>query len=242
MSVAGRLDTLTGEIVATGDLCPADRAQMFELMHRYYENVNEVAFGRDLGEKDWVIVARCAATGGVRGFSTQKLIEASAGRRILFSGDTIVEQAYWGRNPIAEHWGRLAIRLHLQAPERELLWYLISKGYKTYRLLPTYFAEFHPRFDTPTPRWALDLLAELGHARYPGRYDADGGIVRARPCDERLRPLVAPVEGRHRNDPHVRFFERRNPGHAAGDELCCLAPMRPDNLTAAALDLLSGGV
>lgn len=241
MSVTAAVDALTGEIVATARLSSVDRARMLELMDRYYENVTAEGFGRDLADKDWVILARSAASGEVQGFSTQKLIEVSAGRRVLFSGDTIVEQAYWGRNPIAEQWGRLALRLHLEAPDRELLWYLISKGYKTYRLLPTYFAEFHPRFDAPTPRWARDLLAELGHGRYPGRYDPERGIVRAAPGGERLRPQVAPLTADHRNEPHLRFFDRRNPGHAGGDELCCLAPMRLDNLTARALDLLGGG-
>lgn len=241
MSVTDTLDALHGEVVTPDRLGPADRARMFDLMDRLYENVTSEAFGQDLAEKDWVIVARCPTSGEVRGFSSQKLIETSSGHRVLFSGDTVVEPAHWGRNPLAEQWGRLALRLHREAPQRELFWYLISKGYKTYRLLPTYFADFHPRFDAPTPPWALDLLHELGRARYPDRYDPAAAIVRARPGGERLRPSVAPLTASHRADPHLRFFERRNPGHAAGDELCCLAPMRIENLTHLALDLVGGG-
>jgi hypothetical protein len=32
----------------------------------------------------------------------------------------------------------------------------------------------------------------------------------------------------------VRFFIERNPGHARGDELCCLAPLTRENFTRAA--------
>jgi len=32
----------------------------------------------------------------------------------------------------------------------------------------------------------------------------------------------------------VRFFVERNPGHACGDELCCLAPLTRANFTPAA--------
>jgi hypothetical protein len=35
-------------------------------------------------------------------------------------------------------------------------------------------------------------------------------------------------------DPHVCFFLARNPGHASGDELCCLAPLTRANFTPAA--------
>jgi hypothetical protein len=35
-------------------------------------------------------------------------------------------------------------------------------------------------------------------------------------------------------DPFVRFFVERNPGHARGDALCCLAPLTRANFTPAA--------
>ena len=35
-------------------------------------------------------------------------------------------------------------------------------------------------------------------------------------------------------DPHVRYFAELNPGHARGDELCCIAPLTRENFTLAA--------
>ena len=47
-------------------------------------------------------------------------------------------------------------------------------------------------------------------------------------------PEVADVTPERLRDPHVAFFVRRNPGHARGDELCCLAPLTRANFTPAA--------
>ncbi len=59
-------------------------------------------------------------------------------------------------------------------------------------------------------------------------------MVRAGPGKDRLRPDVAEVTPERLRDPHVSFFVRRNPGHARGDELCCLAPLTRANFTPAA--------
>ena len=59
-------------------------------------------------------------------------------------------------------------------------------------------------------------------------------MVRAGPGKDRLRPGVADPPGGRLRDPHVRFFLERNPGHAAGDELCCIAPLTRSAFTEAA--------
>jgi hypothetical protein len=49
------------------------------------------------------------------------------------------------------------------------------------------------------------------------------------PCSfptRRVRSGVAPIDPETARRPHVAFFIERNPGHAAGDELVCLAEFR----------------
>ncbi|MCY2964881.1 MAG: hypothetical protein NT069_14790, partial [Planctomycetota bacterium] len=53
-----------------------------------------------------------------------------------------------------------------------------------------------------------------------------------------LRPGVGDVTPERLLDPHVRFFEERNPGHVAGDELCCIARLRRDNFSSIAQKLI----
>jgi hypothetical protein len=42
-------------------------------------------------------------------------------------------------------------------------------------------------------------------------------------------------------DPLVEFFIKMNPGHSQGDELACLVPISPSNLTRAGLRMLTAG-
>lgn len=232
---------LTGRLVRMSDVTSEQRDAMFALMERYYENVKRVNFEADLDEKHWIIQVHDAQTGKLCGFSTQMLLDVEVeGRPVkaLFSGDTIVARDYWGDSTLAQVGGRLALSLLEAFPEAELYWFLISKGYKTYRFLPVFFHEFYPRPETPTPAWAWAIVDALGRSKYPTSYDPATGIVRASPSADRLRAGVADITRERLRDPAVRFFVERNPGYARGDELCCLAALTRANFTPAAYRVL----
>jgi hypothetical protein len=232
---------LIGRLVHAVDLTPQDRDAMFDLMDRHYAQVSRETFEVDLDEKQWVIQVLDPHTETVCGFSTQMLLEVDvAGRAVkaLFSGDTIVDREHWGDNALAHVWGRLALSLINDFGEGDLYWFLISKGYKTYRFLPVFFRDFYPRYDSPTPTWAREVIDVLGRARYPAAYDPAAGVIRAWPEKDRLREGVANVTPERLRDPHVRFFVEQNPGHPQGEELCCLAPLARDNFTSAARRVL----
>jgi hypothetical protein len=223
---------LQGTLVAVSGLCEADKTRMFDLMSRHFEGLQPAAFLRDLDEKEWAIVLIDGASGRIVGFSTQVLMNTSLqGERIraLFSGDTIIDKQHWGDTELIRVWGRMALDLIDRYGGEPLYWFLISMGYKTYRFLPVFFSEFYPRFDRATPRREQQVLDALATERYPAEYDVAHGVVR--PCGKvRLRPGVADVDERRRKDPHVRFFLERNPDHAQGVELACVAPLTRENL------------
>jgi hypothetical protein len=81
-----------------------------------------------------------------------------------------------------------------------------------------------------TPVFESDLLQSVAIRRFGTRYDPAAGILRAKPGDQRLREGIAELDDKRLRDPHVAFFRERNPGHAQGDELVCLARFHPDNL------------
>jgi len=228
---------LTGRIVPVEELTLARRDEMFALMDRYYANVRRAEFDSDLAEKDWVIEVSLTASGTLCGFSTQMVLRLDVGGRNvrgLFSGDTIIDPSFWNNNPLAGLWGRLALGLIDQSPDDELCWLLICKGYKTYRFLPTFFREFYPRHDRPTPAWARARLRAFGMAKYASQFDAISGIINAAAHGARLRTGVAEITPQRMLNPDVRYFCEQNPRHASGDELCCLAPLSRANFTAAA--------
>lgn len=229
-----RSPKLKGQVTLVAELDAADQEQMYQLMTRHFDNVDRDAFHQDLSEKQWVIRLIDEQSGVLSGFSTQMLfpIEVS-GKEMLavYSGDTIVDRENWGTMALGLAAVRLAFSLMDEHPDQELYWFLISKGYKTYRFLPVYFHEFFPRYDRETPNWAKQIIDTCGQRKFPRTYDAETGLVVAPSDGCRLREGVATVTDQRLSDPHVKFFLDRNPGHASGNELCCIAPLKRDNFS-----------
>jgi hypothetical protein len=229
------------EIREVADVSPCRRDEMYALMRLCYCGVRRESFDADLAEKQWVIEMADVATGDLVGFSTQMLLPLEvAGKNVvtLFSGDTVVAPAARNSPALALAWGQLAFRLLSLYPRQSLYWFLITKGYRTYRFLPVYFCDFYPRYDVVTPVWETTLMDALGQHKFGAAYDRVAQIVRATPASYRLRNGGDELTPERLADPHVRFFAARNPGHAVGDELCCLAPLREDNFSPAARRLI----
>jgi hypothetical protein len=198
---------------------------MWTVFRAYYADVRRADFDRDLDEKDHVILLRDSGDASLQGFSTLKVYDQLVqGRRVraIFSGDTIVDAAYWGQSAL--HWTflRFLVQQKLRSPATPLYWFLISKGYKTYLLLARNFPEHWPRHDRATPELAQALLDALSIGRYGDAYDRTRGVLSFPEPHGRLRTYVAPLTEAELAHPDVRFFAERNPGHVEGDELCCL--------------------
>jgi hypothetical protein len=222
---------LESQTLPVSGLRPDCIAQMERLMRAHYEGVSESLFRADLAAKQWVILL--LDNGGICGFSTQVLFDCPlAGRdaKILFSGDTIIDKKHWGSLALPLAWGRLMLSLCAAHPASELFWLLTSKGYKTYRFLPVFFHEFYPCFARETPPFEKALLESAARRRFGGRFDPAACILRAEPGAQRLREGIAEIDAARLRDPHVAFFQEKNPGHARGDELVCLARFHAGNL------------
>jgi hypothetical protein len=228
---------MTGEVVDVNLLTLDQRREMFALMDRHFESVQRDTFDTDLAEKDRVILLSDPVTGALRGFSTQTLFQTCVDGRtvhVLFSGDTVMDHEHWGDSALARVWGRFALELMDDLAGQKAYWFLISKGYKTYRFLPLFFHEFYPRPEVTTPESARRVIDALASGRFGTAYDRAAGVVRAGPHKDRLRAGIADITVGRLRDPHVRYFVEQNSGHARGDELCCIAPLRRDNFTPAA--------
>lgn len=224
--------SITSRIAEIGGLPAGTLDDMFALMRAHYRNVGRAAFERDLAAKDRAILL--FDDGRLCGFSTQVLFAhdfRGEAVRVVFSGDTIVDQAHWKSLALPVAWGRMMLGLLREAPDTPLYWLLTSKGFRTYRFLPVFFREFVPRSDRDAPARERELLRHLAAARFGPRFDPGTGILAARPEDQHLRADLAVIPESRRSDPHVAFFERANPGHARGDELVCLCRFEEANLT-----------
>lgn len=211
--------------------------RMFVLLAEHFEGTERATFDRDLAEKQWVVLLH-DPDGTLVGFSTLMTLETHVEDRPIrafFSGDTIVHRHYWGDPALAVVWGNFVLDQAARHPESKTYWFLISKGFRTYRFLPLYFKQFYPRHDTPTPPLLQAILDHLATLKFPGQYDPKSGLIRLEGPQDRLREELAEIPAGRLNDPHVAFFLERNPRYTEGDELACLAEIHPDNLTAAAV-------
>ena len=196
----------------------ADVAAMERLYRAYYEGAPDACFRRDLAAKDLVILLR--EEGAVRGFSTLKLLRA-ADTDVLFSGDTVVDTACRNQSGLAGAFGHVMTYLAAEG-HADPYWFLICKGARTYRFLPTFFNRF-----TPGATEEPELAARLGRIAgelFPSVYDPRTGVLRFGADKDRLRSDVL------RGDAESVRFRALNPSWSRGDELCCLASLRLDNL------------
>lgn len=208
---------------------------MYALHDRYYAGCDARTFREDLAGKCHVIVL--SEQGALRGFSTVALqsIETDAGTETaIFSGDTIIDHRYWGEQALARMFCRYAGTVKAAQPGSRLYWFLISKGYRTYRYLHAFARDFFPRSGHPTPPPMRQRMDALAQARFGPAYLSDLGIVRFRPVRGFLREPWSGVREGLRTRPEVEFFLRRNAGYLEGDELVCIAELSPENLRSVA--------
>lgn len=229
-----RAADLRARVVPLAAVSEQLRQQMFALFEKYYQNVSQEEFRRDLASKNAVILVFDKRSATLRGFSTIRDLELRDAEKgtpfyVLFSGDTVVEKEYWGQTALNRAFVRYLWSQKLRRPGRACYWFLITKGYKTYLLMANNFPRCYPHPAHPTPPREQARLMQVARLLYPDSYREDSGlIVHAGPADAHcaLRMHVAPIdEALLRGNPKVAFFVEKNPDWQSGSELACLAEM-----------------
>ena len=223
-------------------LAAVERAAMYELYARHYDAADRLRFETDLDDKRYAVLLHDEA-GALQGFSTLVEYEREfdgCNIGVLFSGDTVIDAEHWGQQALAFAWLRLAGVRKMQAPQRPLYWFLISKGPRTYRFLTAFAHQFWPARDQATPADAQALMDKLAHERFGIAYDRNTGLIRFTESHGHLRSPYAFVSDAHRRRPDVDYFLARNPGYVSGDELVCLCELTADNLRPLARRIFCG--
>jgi hypothetical protein len=228
---------LHGVIKEVKALTGLERQHMFCLLSSYFSNVSLERFYYDLAEKSSVILLH-DYEGSIQGFSTLMQLEHIVdGVSVVafFSGDTIIDKAFWGSAELSKLWSRYtfakADEIRSVQPDTKVYWLLISSGYKTYRFLPAFYREFYPTYQTATSRFIKRVLDTLAFSKFADDYNPCTGIVRFKEANPLKDGIADPQE--RLGNPHVRFFLEANPGYTNGDELVCITELANDNLTSA---------
>jgi len=225
------MNKLTTRTRLRKDLSEKDVRAMYDLYESYYEATSLELFRLDLGAKSHVIELHC--DGDLRGFSTLSVLDmelAGERNRALFSGDTIIDHAFWGEQALVRAFCYFAGQVKLAAPTQPLYWLLISKGHRTYRYLSAFAHRYypHPAKVTPAPLQArMEFLARMKFGEY---FDAARGVICFPQSRGHLKAQWAQVREQLHEHPAVRFFLARNPRYHEGQELVCLTELAADNL------------
>ena len=214
---------MTGNILPAAQCTQAQLCAMYALMAQHYEGTQETVFRQDFADKDYVLLLH-DESGSIVGFTTQKLLHFPVdGREIhgVFSGDTIIRQDLWGDPELFRVWAQFWFPYAEQF--EEFYWFLICKGYKTYRILPLFWEEFYPSRKAPVPPRMQAIMDAYAALLYPDAYNPATGVVEYRHAKDRLRPGVADITPARLRNPDIAYFLQRNPGHTQGHDLVCLA-------------------
>ncbi|MCT7953639.1 hypothetical protein [Laspinema palackyanum] len=226
------MSKLVAEIIRQYHIDAKLRKTMYELYEIYYESTSFETFNDDLNHKNYVI-ALWDADKNLQGFSTVAIWDfefETQAKRAVFSGDTIVHRDYWGEQTLPLAWCRLAGQIKAQAPTEPLYWFLIVKGYRTYRYLPLFAHQFYPTYRYPTPPEMQRLMDYLAEEKFGSDYDPKTGLIRFPVSRGHLRGSWADIKEGYEDKPDVRYFLERNPDYGKGEELVCLMELREDNM------------
>ncbi len=229
---------LNGKILPVSEYSQADVSAMYRLMAEFYENTDEQVFLRDFYDKDYCL-ALYHDTAGLVGFTTQKVMELEVDGKTLhgiFSGDTIIHKDYWGDIELFSVWANFWFSYAEKYDE--FYWFLICKGYKTYRIMPLFWTEFYPRFDRPTPEHIQRIIDAYAQELYPDEYDKTDGVIKYNHTKDKLRTGVADVSEREMKNRDIAFFCKKNPGYVNGNDLACIARIDKSYLKTRAVRLL----
>lgn len=229
---------IKSKVKLISNITEAEKKEMFQLMKEFYDNVDEQIFIIDLLDKDYCIILYNEEN-IVKGFSTQKEIFVEVdGKQIkgIFSGDTIIHKDYWGRMDLYKEFARKFVK----NGSEEYYWFLISKGYKTYKMLPLFFKEFYPNYKVETPLNEKKIMDAFGLSMYPRDYNKETGVNEYKSIKDKLKEGVADITEKQLKDKDIRFFIEKNPGYIYGNDLVCLAKLNQENLRKTAERLFRG--
>lgn len=205
-----------------------DLEEMHAIFKKYYKNTEFKTFKNDLDKKNGAFILRKKTTGEIVGFSTlleMKMIINGKKVRGVFSGDTIVEEEYWGNNPLNGAFVKFYLKKLISNPFKPIYWFLISKGYKTYLLLTNNFINYYPCYNKEDKHLEDIVRGYCGYL-FPEYFNEKKKILDFGKGSQFLKGGVAEITAEMcEKYPKIAFFNERNPTWDRGTELPCVGEM-----------------
>ena len=214
---------LKGKVKKINEFTEEEISSMYRLMSQFYDDTKEEVFRKDFLDKDYCLVLYSEENILV-GFTTQKILQVDVNGKIvhgIFSGDTIIHKDYWGDMELFKVWADFWFSY--AEDYEEFYWFLICKGYKTYRMLPLFWTEFYPDYRRETPEFEKSIIDAYGKTLYPNDYNENTGVMEYQAKKDKLKLGVADIGAKELKNKDVQFFCEKNPDYINGNDLACLA-------------------
>lgn len=220
-----------------------ERQQFYSLLCQCFLGVSWRDFLQDFSEKESVIILRKEhSEGEIVGFSTLVVLTLALSDeeiKAVFSGDTVVLPEYRSSTGLGVQLGTYFLQAYEAYPQHKVYYILMSKGWRTYKILPFFFREFSPSYTHSTPESDEVVMHAFGRAKYARYYRPERNIIHFDGEATRLKPESIDALP-NKLDAHTRFYLQANPGYLCGDELVCVARITPANLATPLRRLLAG--
>lgn len=228
---------LQSDLLPIKDLSDKLKKELFDLYYKYFENVSPEIFFEHISHKDDIILLKDSEENIIRGFSTlKKMVFPFKDKKlpIVFTGDTIIHHKFWGYQELVRRYNIYCGEFASKFPEKGVFWFLITKGYKTYRYLPVFTKKYYPSYKEETPKYKKELIDAIANHLYPKQYDPDTYLISFKDKIGNLRQGIGDITDHRLKNPDVKFFHKLNPTHIEGTELCSIAEMNEKNLRSVA--------
>ena len=216
--------------IKISELKQVDLETLCELYLTYYGGCNRQQFFGDLQDKSAIMLIEFGEQ--IVGFSTYKIFDQQwqgTTIAIVFSGDTIIDKAHWGQQALAFNWIRRMGQLKQQEPSKQLFWFLIVKGHRTFRYLDTFSYDYYPHH-TKQQTQLRSLVDFLADQHFSEHYNPRSGVIEFPPEHGYLKPPFASSTTREMNSAAAKLFFSLNPDYRQGHELACLCELSAENL------------
>lgn len=214
---------LNGAVKPIKEYTESEVNTMYHIMEQFYDNTDREVFLRDFYDKDYCLALRLDS-GEIVGFTTAKLLRFTVdGREIngIFSGDTIIHKSYWGEPELFKVWANFWFSY--AEKYEEFYWFLICKGYKTYRIMPLFWTEYYPCYKCDTPEYEKKITDTYATLLYPDEYNPKTGVIEYKKTKDKLKIGVADIGEHELKNKDTAFFCKANPDYIKGNDLACLA-------------------
>lgn len=190
--------------------------EAFDLYSKYYQNISRDTFFSDMKAVHKIFYIRAKDQDEtLGGFLAQRLLSLDNGQTMVFCGSkTVVDKQYWG-TPMSQQlqiaWIKEGLMSALLYPWRDVYFYAAPTGYKTYLIFMKNFLKRWPAYDSKEKQMA-PIIDQISRMLYQEAYKPAEGLVYFG-AEYIITDNDARVtETTRREDPHIDFFERMNPG------------------------------